>query len=76
MARPVGAAAVLRRLPEVSVIFRSSALAEDYLGDGFVEHYGTSRDVEWQHWLAIHAERVTAFGIRRSFDTLREPAPP
>ncbi len=63
-------AALPRTLPEATDLFRQSALAKDYLGEDFVEHYAASRDVEWQHWLAFQAEQVTAFEFRRYFDTL------
>lgn len=57
-------------LPEATANFRNSALAKDYFGDAFVEHYAASRDVEWQHWLAWQAEQVSPFELKRYFQTI------
>lgn len=57
-------------LPEATEIFRNSAIAKEYLGSAFVEHYAASRDVEWQHWTDWQASQVTAFELKRYFNTL------
>lgn len=57
-------------LPEATEIFRNSAIAKDYLGAAFVEHYAASRDIEWQHWTAWQAEQVTPYELKRYFKTV------
>lgn len=59
-----------RTLPAATEAFRQSAVAKDYFGELFVEHYAASRDMEWRHWLDWQAQQVTAFELRRYFDTL------
>lgn len=57
-------------LPEATQAFRNSAIAKDYLGSAFVEHYAASRDIEWDYWTAWQAEQVTSFELKRYFKTV------
>lgn len=57
-------------LPEATALWRNSAIAKDYFGKVFVEHFATSRDVEWQHWLDWQANQVSAFELKRYFSTI------
>jgi glutamine synthetase len=39
-----------RSLIETTLLFRNSALARDWLGDTFVEHFAATREWEWRQW--------------------------
>ncbi len=57
-------------LPEATVSLRNSAAAKEYFGETFVEHYAASRDVEWEYWTAWQASQVTAYELKRYFQTV------
>lgn len=63
-------AALPRTLPEATARFRKSAVAVEYFGETFVEHYAASRDVEWEYWTAWQASQVTAYELKRYFQTV------
>ncbi|MFN7777549.1 MAG: glutamine synthetase family protein [Betaproteobacteria bacterium] len=53
-----------RSLKETTAIFRDSAVARDWLGDDFVEHFAATRDWEWRQW----QDGVTDWELKRYFE--------
>ena len=53
-----------RTLIETTRVFRESAIARDWLGDTFVEHYAATRDWEWRQW----QDAVTDWELKRYFE--------
>jgi glutamine synthetase len=49
---------------ETTRIFRDSALARDWFGDEFVDHFAATRDWEWRQWL----DAVTDWEMKRYFE--------
>ncbi len=55
-----------RTLIETTRIFRDSALARDWFGDDFVDHYAATREWEWRQWL----DAVTDWEMKRYFEII------
>ncbi len=55
-----------RTLVETNRIFQKSAIARDWLGDGFVDHFAATRDWEWRQWL----DAVTDWEMKRYFEII------
>ncbi|CAG1015814.1 glutamine synthetase [Burkholderiaceae bacterium] len=55
-----------RTLIETTRIFRQSAIARDWLGDDFVEHFAATREWEWRQWL----DGVTDWELKRYFEII------
>jgi len=55
-----------RTLIETTRIFSQSAIARDFLGDVFVDHFAASREWEWRQWL----DGVTDWEMRRYFEII------
>ncbi len=61
-----GAAPLPRNLGEANCLFRSSALAREWFGDAFVDHYAATRE-----WEVRQAERaVTDWELARYFEAI------
>ena len=45
---------------------RESAVARDWLGDTFVEHYAATREWEWRQW----QDAVTDWELKRYFEII------
>ncbi len=55
-----------RSLIETTRIFRDSAIARDWLGDDFVDHFAASREWEWRQW----QDGVTDWELKRYFEII------
>jgi glutamine synthetase len=55
-----------RSLIETTRIFRDSAIARDWLGSEFVDHFAATRDWEWRQW----QDGVTDWELRRYFEII------
>ena len=55
-----------RTLIETNRIFHQSAIARDWLGDAFVDHFAATRDWEWRQWL----DAVTDWELKRYFEII------
>jgi glutamine synthetase len=55
-----------RTLAETTRNFSNSAIARDFLGDTFVEHFAATRDWEWRQWL----DGVTDWELKRYFEII------
>jgi glutamine synthetase len=55
-----------RTLIETTRIFGESAIARDFLGDTFVDHFAATRDWEWRQWL----DGVTDWELKRYFEII------
>jgi glutamine synthetase len=55
-----------RTLIETTRIFKDSAIARDWLGDDFVDHFAATRDWEWRQWL----DGVTDWEMKRYFEII------
>jgi glutamine synthetase len=55
-----------RTLIETTRIFRNSALARDWFGDDFVDHFAATREWEWRQWL----DAVTDWELKRYFEII------
>ena len=55
-----------RTLIETTRLFRQSALARDWFGDDFVDHYAATREWEWRQWL----DAVTDWELKRYFEII------
>jgi len=55
-----------RTLIETTRIFGRSAIARDFLGDTFVDHFAATRDWEWRQWL----DGVTDWELKRYFEII------
>jgi glutamine synthetase len=55
-----------RTLIETTRAFQKSAIARDWLGDGFVDHFSATRDWEWRQWL----DAVTDWEMKRYFEII------
>ncbi len=55
-----------RSLLETTRVFRESAVARDWLGDAFVDHFSATRDWEWRQW----EDAVTDWELRRYFEII------
>ena len=55
-----------RTLIETTRAFRESAIARDWLGDTFVDHFAATREWEWRQWL----DGVTAWELKRYFEII------
>jgi len=55
-----------RTLMETTKIFRQSAVARDWLGEEFVDHFAATRDWEWRQWL----DGVTDWELKRYFEII------
>ncbi len=55
-----------RTLIETTRNFQQSAIARDWLGDGFVDHFAATRDWEWRQWL----DGVTDWEMKRYFEII------
>jgi glutamine synthetase len=55
-----------RTLIETTRRFRDSAIARDWLGDDFVDHFAATREWEWRQWL----DAVTDWELRRYFEII------
>jgi glutamine synthetase len=55
-----------RTLIETTRIFRESAVARDWFGDDFVDHFAATREWEWRQWL----DAVTDWELRRYFEII------
>jgi glutamine synthetase len=55
-----------RTLIETTRIFKQSAVARDWLGDDFVDHYAATREWEWRQWL----DGVTDWELKRYFEII------
>jgi glutamine synthetase len=55
-----------RTLIETTRIFKESAVARDWLGDDFVDHYAATREWEWRQWL----DGVTDWELKRYFEII------
>ena len=54
-------ATVPRTLIDATRLFQQSAIARDWLGDVFVDHFSATRDWEWRQWL----DSVTDWELKR-----------
>jgi glutamine synthetase len=55
-----------RTLIETTRNFRRSAVARDWLGDTFVDHFAATREWEWRQWL----DGVTDWELKRYFEII------
>jgi glutamine synthetase len=55
-----------RTLIETTRTFRNSAIARDWLGDTFVDHFAATREWEWRQWL----DGVTDWELKRYFEII------
>jgi glutamine synthetase len=55
-----------RSLAETTRIFKASAIARDWLGDTFVEHFAATRDWEHRQW----QDAVTDWELKRYFEII------
>jgi glutamine synthetase len=55
-----------RSLIETTRMLRDSAIARDWLGDTFVEHYCATREWEWRQW----QDAVTDWELKRYFEII------
>jgi glutamine synthetase len=55
-----------RSLVETTRIFRNSALARDWFGDDFVDHFAATREWEWRQW----QDAVTAWELKGYFESI------
>jgi len=55
-----------RTLIETTRIFRESAVARDWFGDEFVDHFAATREWEWRQWL----DGVTDWELKRYFEII------
>ena len=55
-----------RTLIETTRVFEKSAIARDWLGDAFVDHFAATRDWEWRQWL----DGVTDWELKRYFEII------
>ena len=55
-----------RTLIETTRIFKESAIARDWLGDTFVDHFAATREWEWRQWL----DSVTDWERKRYFEII------
>ena len=55
-----------RTLIETTRNFRQSAIARDWLGDEFVDHFAATREWEWRQWL----DGVTDWELKRYFEII------
>jgi glutamine synthetase len=55
-----------RTLIETTRLFQQSAVARDWLGDEFVEHFAATREWEWRQWL----DAVTDWELKRYFEII------
>ena len=55
-----------RSLIETTRIFRESAIARDWLGDEFVDHFAATREWEWRQW----QDGVTDWELKRYFEII------
>jgi len=55
-----------RSLLETTQRFRASAIARDWLGDTFVDHFAATRDWEWRQW----QDAVTDWERKRYFEII------
>ena len=55
-----------RSLIETTRIFKASAIARDWLGDEFVDHFAATRDWEWRQW----QDGVTDWELDRYFEII------
>jgi glutamine synthetase len=53
-----------RTLIETTRIFRESAVARDWFGDDFVDHFAATREWEWRQW----QDAVTDWEMKRYFE--------
>jgi len=55
-----------RTLIETTRIFKESAVARDWFGDEFVDHFAATREWEWRQWL----DGVTDWELKRYFEII------
>lgn len=55
-----------RTLIETTRIFKQSAVAREWLGDDFVDHFAATREWEWRQWL----DGVTDWELKRYFEII------
>jgi glutamine synthetase len=55
-----------RTLIETTRVFKESAIARDWLGDTFVDHFAATREWEWRQWL----DGVTDWELKRYFEII------
>jgi glutamine synthetase len=55
-----------RNLAEATRLFAGSAVARELLGDGFVDHFATTREWEWRQY----QDAVTDWELRRYFEII------
>jgi glutamine synthetase len=55
-----------RSLIETTRIFHDSAIARDWLGDDFVDHFAATREWEWRQW----QDAVTDWELKRYFEII------
>ncbi len=55
-----------RTLIETTRLFQKSAIARDWLGDEFVDHFAATREWEWRQWL----DAVTDWELKRYFEII------
>lgn len=55
-----------RSLIETTRIFQGSAIARDWLGDEFVDHFSATREWEWRQW----QDAVTDWEMKRYFEII------
>jgi glutamine synthetase len=55
-----------RTLIETTRNFKQSAIARDWLGDDFVDHFAATREWEWRQWL----DGVTDWELKRYFEII------
>ena len=55
-----------RTLIETTRAFRESAIARDWLGDTFVDHFAATREWEWRQW----QDAVTDWELKRYFEII------
>ena len=55
-----------RSLLETTRIFRGSAIARDWLGGDFVDHFAATREWEWRQW----QDAVTDWELKRYFEII------
>ena len=55
-----------RTLIETTRVFRQSAVARDWFGDDFVDHFAATREWEWRQWL----DGVTDWELKRYFEII------
>ncbi|HRI17617.1 MAG TPA: glutamine synthetase, partial [Burkholderiaceae bacterium] len=55
-----------RTLIETTRAFRDSAIARDWLGNDFVDHFAATREWEWRQWL----DGVTDWELKRYFEII------